>query len=229
MKNTSITTIRANYKLKIAYTALTVVIIWFALILQFSISIPAFERDGYSTGGAIVEFISFFTILTNLFIVKCLTILLVAPRSYWGRFFSKESVLTSIAVYITVVGLVYWLVLKSLWQPQGLFKLADYLLHTVSPILFIIYWAVFVPKNGLKWKNILLWLWFPFIYLIYILIRGAIYSLYPYPFMNVIKIGYSNVLISSFVLLLVFLGFGALYVWVGRIMSKNDQLTTIHT
>ena len=226
MKNTSITTIRTNYKLKLAYGALIAIVVWFALILQFSISIPAFEREGYSTGGAIVEFISFFTILTNIFIVKCLTISLVAPRSYWGKFFSKESVLTSITMYITVVGLVYWLVLKSLWHPQGLFKLADDLLHTVNPILFIIYWAVFVPKNGLEWKKILLWLWYPFIYLVYILIRGAICGLYPYPFMDVTKIGYLNVLISSFVLLLVFLGFGALYVWIGRITSKSSQTKT---
>lgn len=226
MKSTSITTIRANYKLKLIYGALIATIIWFALILQFSVSIPAFEQEGYSTGGAIVEFISFFTILTNLFIVKCLTISFVAPRSYWGRFFLKESILTSIAVYITVVGVVYWLVLKPLWHPQGLFKLADDLLHTVNPILFIIYWAVFVPKSGLEWKNIVVWLWFPFVYLVYILIRGAIYNLYPYPFMDVAKIGYLNVLISSLVLLLVFLGFGALYVWIGRIMSKSSQTKT---
>ncbi len=212
-------------KIKWAYTALTVIIIWFALVLQFSISIPAYLSAGYTTIGTIVQIISFFTILSNLLVVICLTVLLIKPKLAWGSFFSRGTVLTSIAVYITVVGVIYSLLLRQLWHPEGWFKLADELLHTINPLLFIIYWLAFVPKAGLKWVNILPWLWYPFAYFIYILIRGAVTGEYPYPFMNVADFGYVKVTINCLLVLLVFAGFGALYVGTGKLMSKKETAT----
>jgi hypothetical protein len=38
---------------------------------------------------------------------------------------------------------------------------------------------VFVSKQKLAWKDILPWLVYPLIYLIYILIRGASFGVYP--------------------------------------------------
>jgi hypothetical protein len=214
-------------KIKWAYTALTVVVIWFALVLQFSISIPAYVAAGRSTGGALLELFSFFTILSNLLVVLSLTILLLKPNSAWGRFFSKGVFLTAVVVYITVVGLVYSILLRQLWHPEGWFKVADELLHTINPILAIIYWFAFVPKADLKWVDILYWLWYPFIYFIYILIRGAISGDYPYPFMNVTDFGYARVTINCLIILLVFYGIGAIYTWVGRLISKKPAINSL--
>jgi hypothetical protein len=211
-------------KIKCAYTALTVLIIWFALVLQFTISLSAYQANGRTLGGTIVQLFSFFTILCNLLTVVSLTALLVRPQSVSARFFAKDSVLGSIVLYITVVGLVYNTVLRQLLHLQGLFKLADELLHTVNPLLFIIYWVAFAPKGSLKWTNAFTWLWFPFVYLIYILIRGHISGYYPYPFIDVTKLGYDQVLFNSFILLLVFLGFGLLYILIGRQMSKSKKI-----
>jgi hypothetical protein len=210
-------------KIKCAYTALTVLIIWFALVLQFTISLSAYQANGRTLSGTIIQLFSFFTILCNLLAVVSLTVLLVRPQSVSGRFFAKDSVLGAIVLYITVVGLVYNIVLRHLQHLQGLFKLADELLHTVNPLLFIIYWVAFARKGGLKWANAFTWLWFPFVYLIYILIRGHISGHYPYPFVDVTKLGYEQVLFNSFVLLLVFLGFGLLYILIGRQMSKSQK------
>lgn len=211
---------KLSYKIKWAYIALAMLIAWFALILQFIISISAAEANGHTLIFTLVQLISYFTILTNILVAKSLTIQLVAPRSYWGRIFAKPIVQTGIAVYITVVGMVYWVALRSQWHPQGWFKLADELLHTIIPILFIIYWLAFVAKDALRYKYIFTWLWYPLIYLIYILIRGAIYHRYPYYFVDADLMGYGRVLIHSLALMLFFMAIGALFVWVGRLISS---------
>ncbi|SHN10587.1 Pr6Pr family membrane protein [Mucilaginibacter sp. OK098] len=210
-------------KIKWAYTALVIIVTWFALVLQFSISIPAYLAAGRSLCSTLVQLYSYYTILSNLLMVVCLTIILIAPTSALGHFFLKRTVLTSIALYITIVALIYNIVLRNLWHMEGLFKLANELLHVVNPILFIIYWFAFVPKAGLKYRDVLPWLWFPLIYFIYVLIRGAISGDYPYPFLNAEKSGYAQVMLNALILLPVIWGLGALYVLIARLMSRSEK------
>ncbi|WP_259070501.1 Pr6Pr family membrane protein [Mucilaginibacter sp. X4EP1] len=220
MKDNLLTAEKLSYKIKWAYTALTMLMVLFSLVLQFTISIIASEDKGHSLAFSLGQLISYFTILANLLIMKSLIIQLVAPQSYWGRFFAKPFAQTGMAVYITVVGLVYWVALRGQWKPQGWFKLADDLLHTVNPIMFIIFWLVFAAKNNLVYKYIFTWLWFPLIYSIYIIIRGAIYNRYPYYFVDVSIMGYGRALIHFAALMLLFMGMGALFVWVGRLIAQ---------
>lgn len=121
----------------------------------------------------IIRYFSFFTILTNILVTVCCTVLLLKRKSKRNSFFSSYKTLTSIALYITIVGLVYNVILRFLWKPEGLQFLVDELLHTVIPVCFILFWLFFVPKAGLRWKNIFPWLLYPLVYVIYILIRGA--------------------------------------------------------
>jgi len=149
-----------------------------------------------------------------------LTSILIAAKSALGRFFLGNTVLTSIVLYMTIVGLTYNILLRNVWHPEGLFKLADELLHVVNPLLFIIYWVAFVPKEGLKYRNVWPWLWYPFVYFIYVLIRGAISGNYPYPFLDVAKLGYPQVLLTAVILLPIFWAVGALFVFIARQMNK---------
>jgi len=215
--------LQQSSKIKWAFTALVVIVTWFALVLQFSISIPAYLANARSISSTLVQLFSYYTILSNLLMVICLTVILIAPKSAWGRFFSRETVLTSIALYITIVALIYNVILRSLWHMEGLFKLANELLHVVDPLLFVIYWFAFVPKAGLKYKDVLPWLWFPFIYFIYVLVRGAVSGDYPYPFLNAAKAGYAQVMLNALILLPIIWGLGALYVLIARLMSKPEK------
>jgi hypothetical protein len=196
------------------------VIIWFSLILQITISISAYLKTGRSLAGTLVQLFSYFTILSNLLAVICLTALFKA-YSRLGKYFFQPHVFSAIALYITIVGLVYNLVLRSLWHPEGLFKLADELLHSVNPVLFVVYWLVYVPKGSLKWSHALSWLWFPLSYSVYIFIRGSISHLYPYPFLNVDALGLSRVAINSLLMLIAFLLIGFLFVWINRVIVKR--------
>ncbi len=136
-----------NSKIIWAFTALVMLITWFGLVLQFSISIPAYLDKGCSLISALIQLFSFYTILSNLLMVIALTAILIAPKSACGRFFSKGTTLTSIVLYMTIVGLTYNILLRNIWQPEGLFKLADELLHVVlSPDAGLIFDAGFSPR-----------------------------------------------------------------------------------
>jgi hypothetical protein len=120
------------------------------------------------------------------------------------------------AVYIAIVGMVYQLLLRQLWNPQGAQWVADVLLHSMVPVGYVVYWLLFAPRAELSWKDSVTWLIYPGVYLVYVLARGAVSGLYPYPFVDVNVLGYGGVLARSGLLLLVFLGMGLLVVAVGR-------------
>ncbi len=200
----------------ILFTALTALTAWFAIIAQFTISVPEYLEKGRTLAGSFVQLLSYFTIQSNILVAFSLTAVLLFPKTGAGRFFSKVSTATAIAVYITIVSLVYNLVLRPFWHPKGFYKPIDELLHLVVPIMYILYWLFLLPKQGLMWKQLSGWLLFPFIYLIYIILRGAATGLYPYFFVDVKTFGYAQVAVNSFFLLLVFALFGALFIFIGR-------------
>lgn len=190
---------------------------WLAIILQFYLII--INRTA-SIPETIIRFFSFFTILTNILVALCCTFLLLKPASKWAVFFKQPATFTALTVYIAVVGIVYNVILRFLWSPEGMQFLVDELLHSVIPVLFILYWFLFVPKETLKWNNILPWLIYPFIYCIYSLLRGAISGFYPYPFINVNLLGYSKVILNIGSLIIVFLVLSVLLVGIAKISRR---------
>jgi hypothetical protein len=194
----------------------TAVIAWFGLMLQFPLAIANSRAGGMTMIAAVIAYFSFFTILTNLIVALCLTFSLVAPNSRWGRFFSSPIVASGTALYIATVGASYSLLLRHLWNPQGLQRIADVTLHDVVPVLFVAYWIFFVPKSGLRWKDTLSWSVYPLVYLTWVLMRGAITGLYPYHFIDVGQIGYPRALLNAAMLFASFLVVGIAVVAIGR-------------
>jgi hypothetical protein len=188
------------------------VIAWFALLLQLYLQIV-----NRSTGvaEAIIRFFSYFTILTNLLVAVCFTSLL-QQKGKGFQFFSKPGVSTAVTVYILIVGLVYNLVLRSLWNPQGWQLLADNLLHTVTPLLTVLYWIAYTSAKEIKWKETALWLFYPLIYLIYVLFRGAFSDFYPYFFIDAGKLGYTKAFTNAVYVTLAFLVVSLLLIWLGK-------------
>jgi len=190
---------------------------WTGLILQFYTATIAYLAKGRTTGGTIIEILSFFTIQTNLLVAISLTTVAITKQS----FFTKPSVLTAIGVYITIVSIVYNLVLRQLAHFTGITRLGDELVHLIVPVLYVAFWLAFISKGTLQWRNAFPWLWYPFFYLIYILVRGAFTNLYPYPFINVSNLGYHAVFVNIAVLMIVFLAVSMLYIFIARMISKR--------
>ena len=186
---------------------------WFAVIMQYYLML---QNSEVSFGETTTRFFSYFTILTNLIVAIYFTFQLFKNP---GKT-EKSGTLTAITIYILVVGLVYQVLLRSTWNPTGIQKIVDELLHTIIPILVLIFWYFYENKNELNYKQIPKWTVYPLIYLIYILIRGSFSSFYPYPFANVIEIGYSKVLINSFFIFIFFVLLSILFIRVGKALNK---------
>lgn len=181
-------------------------------------------EEGRSFAGALVQIASYFTIQTNILVALVLTAVLIDKKIRPVKFFSQNTTASAVSMYIIIVGLIYAVILKGLWKPEGLFKLADNLLHTASPILFLIFWLTMVPKIRIDWISSLRWLIYPFFYLIYSLIRGALTGNYPYDFINAAKNGYIQIIINSIFVLIAFLIVGSLLIYLNNFLSKKQEI-----
>ncbi len=204
------------------YMALIALVGWFALLLQFPLTIATSRANGMTMIGAVITYVSFFTILTNLVVVLGLTFSLGIPNSNWGRFFSRPGVIAGITASIAMVGVGYSLLLRHLWAPEGLQKIADVVLHDLVPVLYVAYWLIFVSKSGLRWKSVLVWLTYPLAYLSFVLLRGAISGRYPYYFIDAHALGYPRVLFNSTMLLCAFLVVSLVVIAISRCMDRDS-------
>lgn len=202
------------------FMIVTVIAAWAGLAIQLYILINNTPGNGMTPLQAVGRFLLFFTVLSNILVAASLSFVLVNPRSVAGRFFSKTSVVAAITLYIFIVGMVYNLVLRNIWQPTGLQKIADELLHVIVPVLYVFYWIFYTPKQSLQWKNIFTWLLFPAAYLVYAMARGATEGYYPYPFLDLNKLGAGEVILNVLLMLAAFTVVGLLLVAASRSFKR---------
>jgi hypothetical protein len=103
-------------------------------------------------------------------------------------------------------------VAAKLWDPEGLQRIADIILHDLIPVMYVGYWLFLASKVALRWRSVMAWLIYPLAYLFLIMIRGALSGRYPYPFVDAGQLGYPRVFANTGVLLLAFVGVGLLVV-----------------
>ncbi len=169
------------------------VLSWTTLVVQFILLI---QNRLTSVIEAMLRYFTFFTILTNILVAIVFTVVAFQWKNK-GSFFTKPNTQTATAVYIFVVGFVYNVILRFLWQPQGLQRIVDESLHLIIPIIYIVYWYFNVRTSGIIYKSIWNWLIYPMVYLVVVMIRGYFSDYYPYPFINVVELGYEKALINS--------------------------------
>jgi hypothetical protein len=215
------------------YAGIVAVVAWASLILQLwlilsgnNIAAPDYHPMRFTS---IVNFFSYFTILSNILCALVTTFAALAPRSSPGRFFARPGVATSVALYIGVTGLIYFFVLRHLWKPIGFQYAADAGLHYLMPPLFFIYWLAFVPKGTLRIADVLPMLIFPLAYGAYALIRGAITMAvyptavwYPYPFLSVVDLGYPRTLLNMLGVTVVFAILGLVLIAIDRVLGRSQ-------
>ena len=170
---------------------------WVGLAIQQYLIFYSRWSTGASLLGGLVNFFSFFTVLTNTLVVVVLSYAVVDRDSAAKRFFLAPRVSSAIVASIVLVSLAYNLLLRHLWQPEGFQFIADELLHDVMPLLFVVYWWRCVPKGTLQCKHIGLWVLYPLLYFAYVLLRGDLLGQYQYPFMDVDSLGYPQVFMNA--------------------------------
>lgn len=211
-------TYRKNKILVIAIAALA----WAGVLLQFYLSLQSAIENGKGAVGGVVSYFGYFTILTNLLVCISLNAPLIAPASSSGRFFARSDVTAGVATSILFVGVAYHILLRNVWNPQGLNIVANDLLHYITPVLYLLYWWFYSPKGALRWSCPLIWGFYPTAYLVYALTRGLIIGSYPYGFIDPGAIGYQRTMINAVGLLIAFIAIGLILTALSRVQRRAN-------
>jgi hypothetical protein len=179
---------------------------WTALLLQLYMTVEGALTLGRSVPTEVVNYLSFFTVLTNLSISCCLAFAACEPDE--DSFWNWPGLQTALALYILVVAIVYAAVLQGLWAPAGLEFVTERFFHVGMPLLYMAFWLFITPKGSLRFSHHIPWQIYPLAFMCYTLIRGALVGIYPYPFLNVARYGYEVVFLNSLLLLALFLTLG---------------------
>lgn len=191
---------------------------WFAVIFQFYLML---QNRVASVAETTLRFFSYFTILTNLLVAFYFLFSMVKKDTVLSAFFRKRGQLTALLVYISIVGIVYQVLLRPLWSPQGWQQVVDELLHSIIPLYVLLFWWLFEDRKGLEWKMIPSWLLYPILYLFCILFRGALSGFYPYPFIDVSLLGYEKVALNSLLMSAGFVFMSFLFMGVAKLTSRT--------
>jgi hypothetical protein len=174
--------------------------------------------DGYG----VVNFFSYFTNLANLFAAGVL--LRGAALSWAGRQPSPtdQRLRAMAVVYMTVVGVVFSILLRNV-DLGALRPWINVLLHYVMPVVVAADWLL---RPGPAVGSARDWLLVPappLLYVVYVLVRGAIVGWYPYPFLDPRLGGYGSVAVHVIGIMALFL----LTQWVvaasGRLRGRERQ------
>ncbi|RBQ05767.1 Pr6Pr family membrane protein [Pedobacter miscanthi] len=199
------------------FTICTAIFVWFSLALQFGVSLNLLAGNYIET---IKIFLSYFTVTTNIIVAVCFSCLSFVKRNDKGNFFTKASTLTAIAVYIIVVGLIYNVMLRGIVSPRGWARAADELLHVVNPLIFLLFWIFFVKKSTLRYKQAINWLIYPLLYVVFIVIRGYLINKYPYPFIDVVQLGYPKAILNAVIVIFFFWLLSLFFIFISKKTAK---------
>ncbi|MGR3379191.1 Pr6Pr family membrane protein [Salipiger abyssi] len=179
-----------------------------ALAVQFTATAQA--NPHYTPPETLWRLLRYFTILTNALVAG--TFLWIAARDRMAG----AAWLGGLALWIGIVGVVYHLLLAK--PLTGLDALADLGLHTVTPVLTVLFWIFAAPKHGLRLGTALAWMLWPLAYVGYALLRGEIEGIYPYFFVDPTAVGWSGVARWSGLLCVGFVSAGAMQVGIARLL-----------
>jgi hypothetical protein len=205
--------------LGIAVPRLLAITAWFGLALQLWLSIRLARANGGSAIGGLIAYTGYFTILTNIFVA------LVCTAGSLRRRASERSILYGLPAVgccttaILFVGIGYHTLLREIWAPEGAEWIANLLLHYIVPIGALLHWLVYPYADRRPWWAPLSWCWYPLVYFAYVMTRGEFLFSYPYPFIDVLALGYTQTVINAIGFLIGFVALGYVLLWLKRIQA----------
>jgi hypothetical protein len=164
----------------IAFRLILGVVTLVAILRQFGIQIQL----GFSA----VNFFSYFTNLSNTFAAIVLIVAAIRLARDREPTVAEDLIRGASVVGMAIVGIVFALLLRS--EDLGsLLPWVNTVLHYIMPVAVVLDWLYQPPRSSLSFRQTLVWLIFPLLYLSYVLIRGSIVGWYPYPFLDPANVG----------------------------------------
>lgn len=156
----------------------------------------------------------YFTVITNFL----MAIVFTALAFGWNRIASPFN-LGGVTIAMLLVGVIYNTLLRGMIELSGGAKIADLINHSISPLLVGLYWLLVAKKGKLDWNDPAKWALLPLAYFIYGIWRGKTEGKYPYPFMNLERLGWPQTLINAALMAMGFIAVGYIMVWLDRRMA----------
>lgn len=176
-----------------------------------------------------VNFFSYFTILTNLFITLWFIFAFLTHQRgqarWWGDALEIKGALM-VAGSVTI--LVYWTLLVDIPIPNATGEIANFLLHLLVPLGLLIDWLIVGdPMTKPYWRMLASWLIFPLVFVLYTEIRGPFAHWYPYFFLDPNVMGsVGNLVLAIIGMILLFVAVASLIFWLYR---KRGSLKIVPT
>lgn len=215
--------------------AVNAAIAWFGIAATLVISaLDGYDRAPVEEGlygdtavgaaGAVarvVDTLSYFTIWSNIVVAVSLTLLLARPLR--GTPATRVLRLSGLLM-ITVTAIVYQVLLAPSVDVTGWSLLTDPVLHVITPILTVVVWVVWGPRGWITRHEVPLALVVPLVWIVWMLVRGAVVHAYPYGFANVEELGYASVATTLVAILVFGLVLAALFWGVEtRLLKRADR------
>lgn len=181
-----------------------------ALVLQFHLNGSKPGLENWALRGW--DLLRFFTILTNLLVI------ILMSREALGRPAGKHWLATA-ALNMTMVGIIFQLLLAPPEPLQGLAWLPDFFFHAAVPMLMLVWWILWAPKD-LSFRDLPRWLMWPVAYCFYILVRAGFDGNYVYFFLDIKSFGIAAIALNIVGLVFVFAAFGALMIQIARRLNR---------
>jgi hypothetical protein len=182
---------------------------WAALALQLMLTLNTIMAAGGTAADGAWRYLGYFTVIANLF--AAITLSLAAL----GRFAPRREFAAVTAMVL--VGIVYSLLLRETWNPQGLQKPVDIALHDAMPVFVVLFWLL-RPRRALAARDVWVTVILPLGYTAYAMARGALEGWYPYAFMDVKVFGAAQVALNCLGMGAAFLAMGLLLAWLDRVL-----------
>jgi hypothetical protein len=190
-------------RLWFAATALVVLV---GIVLQLrataSLSSGFFDTDQ----ARVLSVFAYFTIQSNIIVgvTSALLAVRVSRKPHWFWVLRLDGVLC-----ITVTFVVFRLALQDLQDLEGVARTADFLLHTLSPVMCVVGWLVLGPRAKTSWDVVRHSAVFPLLWLVFALTLQLTDGFSLYPFLDVAENGWPRVLLNAAVVAVFFLGLAA--------------------
>ncbi len=177
------------------------------------------------------EFLKYYTNISNYFVFVVSVIVLChnVKRVYSGekegynekihnlKFITTIMILVTFLVYIILLGEPFT---ADFWRNLG-----NLSYHVIAPVLFILDYFLFEKKKSVSVFAPLLSTIIPLIYVVYIMILGAVIPNfeYPYFFLDVNNLGYGGVAVWVTILVIIFIALGYVLWLFNRLVKENGK------
>lgn len=182
------------------------------LVIRFGAS---FDLTG-SSGEALWAMLRYFTIIAN-----ALTVVVMAAIAFGARAAFRPRIVGCVTLVMLLVGIVYVLLLRGIVELGSGAYVANVILHYVMPPLTLAFWLLIAPKGGLSLADPVRWAMLPLAYLPYALARAAQDGRAAYPFIDVERLGWGQVLTNALGIACGFVLAGFALVWLDRRMGRR--------